>query len=718
MVVKTNDAGARRAARLLLTACVALGGGPALAAEEKAVQTSAPALYSPDTDALFAQPYVDADEWRDAPVRHRYVHGGFKGTDTRFSFYLPPKEQYQGRFFQHITPVPDNENLAQAAPAGGFNKIGSSIAAGAYFVETNGGGKIDLAKGSLALSDPTITAYRANAAAAAYSRKIALEMYGGKRPYGYAYGGSGGGFRTIGSIENTAGVWDGVVPYVIGSTMAIPNMFTVRMQALRVLRDKFPQIIDAMEPGGTKDPYAGLTPYEASVLREIDRMGFPMESWFGYKTMGLHGFAALYGGVAAADPTYFTDFWTKPGYLGHDHPEYLAKDRIQFKTAVAAPITAAEAARLGLSTNPFEQQAQDRGGVDNAYKGPPAEAGKVVGFRLSPAPQPGYFLGGEVLVGSGAAKGKRLMANNIAGDVVMLGFVDPAVAAQIKPGDAVTVDNSNFLAMETYHRHQVPGPDFKVWDQFRGPDGKPLYPQRRMLLGPLFVKSTSGSEMHGRFQGKMIVAASLWDREAMPWQADWYRQRVQANLGAKTDDSFRLWYTDHAVHGDEPTTDAASRIVSYVPVLQQALRDVANWAEKGTPPPASTSYRIAEGQVILAETARERHGIQPVVTLKAGGGERIEIAAGQSVTFTGTIEVPPGAGSIVAAEWDFEGTGGFAATSPIKRGAKRVTVSMTHRFDKPGTYFTGLRGVSQRGEASGTPYQRIGNLARVRVVVN
>jgi hypothetical protein len=675
---------------------------------------AAPALYNPDTDPLFAQPYVDVDEWRETPVRHRYVHGGFNGTDTRFSFYLPPKEQYEGRFFQHITPVPDSENLAQAMPAGEFNKIGSAIAAGAYFIETNGGGSIDLAKGALAVADPTITAYRANAAAAAFSRKIATEMYGGKRPYGYAYGGSGGGFRTIGSIENTTGVWDGVVPYVIGSTMAIPNMFTVRMQALRVLRDKFPQIIDAMEPGGSGDPYAGLTPYEASVLREIDRMGFPMKSWFGYKTMGLHGFAALYGGVAAADPSFFSDFWTKPGYLGHDHPEYFTNDRVQFKTKVVEPITAAQAARLGLSTDPF---AQDRGGVDNAYKGPPGEANKVVGFRLSPPPEAGYFLGGEIVVTSGEARGKRLMANNIVADVVMLGFVDPSVAAQLKAGDEITVDNSNFLAMETYHRHQVPGPDFKVWDQFRGTDGKPLYPQRPMLLGPRFVKATSGSDMHGRFDGKMIVAASLWDREAMPWQADWYRQRVAGHLGAKTDNSFRLWYSDHAVHGDEPTNEAASRIVSYVPVLQQALRDVSAWVEKGTPPPASTTYHVTEGQVIVPAIAAERRGIQPVVTLSVNGAERIEVLTGQSVTFNGTVEAPPGTGSIIAAEWDFEGTGKFEAANPVKRGAERMTVSMTHRFDKPGTYFTGLRGVSQRNEAAGTPYQRIRNLARVRVIV-
>ena len=29
-------------------------------------------------DILFKEPYVDIDEWRDEPVRHRYIHGDFK----------------------------------------------------------------------------------------------------------------------------------------------------------------------------------------------------------------------------------------------------------------------------------------------------------------------------------------------------------------------------------------------------------------------------------------------------------------------------------------------------------------------------------------------------------------------------------------------------------------------------------------------------------------
>ena len=116
---------------------------------------------------------------------------------------------------------------------------------------------LDLGKVRGPASDANVTAFRANAAAAMYSRFVVQKLYGGKRPFGYAYGGSGGAYRTIGSIENTKGVWDGVVPYVPGSTMAIPNMFTVRMHAMRILKDKFPQIVDAVEPGGSGDPSTG-----------------------------------------------------------------------------------------------------------------------------------------------------------------------------------------------------------------------------------------------------------------------------------------------------------------------------------------------------------------------------------------------------------------------------------------------------------------------------
>ena len=184
-------------------------------------------------DSAFTEPYVDVDEWRDQPVRHHYIHGGFKSNGTRFSFYYPAKEDYEGRFFQYITPMPDNEYIVQNLPMNEYNSIAFSIENGAYFIETNEGGAIDFSNPMA--GDPTIGAYRANAASAMFSRLVAKELYACDRPYGYCFGGSGGAYRTAGSIESTQGVWDGAVPYVMGSPYAIPNVFAVRMHAMRVL---------------------------------------------------------------------------------------------------------------------------------------------------------------------------------------------------------------------------------------------------------------------------------------------------------------------------------------------------------------------------------------------------------------------------------------------------------------------------------------------------
>jgi hypothetical protein len=326
-------------------------------------------------------------------------------------------------------------------------------------------------------------------------------------------------------------------------------------------------------------------------------------------------------------------------------------------------------------------------------------------------------MGGDLVVESGAAQGQRLPLARIAGDIVVLGIADAKVAATIAAGDRVVVDNSNFLAAQTYHRHQVPGAEFKVWDQFRDANGQPIYPQRPMLLGPMFVQAVAGSLQTGKFAGKMIVVASQWDREAMPWQPDWYRQQVRAHLGERTDDHFRLWYTDHALHGDEPQLEDPTRVVSYQGVLHQALRDLAAWVEDGTPPPTSTQYRIDDGQVVVPLIAAERQGVQPVVTLHIDDKERADIAVGDSVTFTGTIAVPSGAGSVVAAEWDFDGRGTFPVVSEVPTGPSEIKVSVTHRFDRPGTYFPALRATSQRADAIGSPYASIRNLGRVRVVV-
>jgi len=659
---------------------------------------------------MFTEPYVDVDEWRDRPVRHRYVHGGFAGTETRFSIYLPPADLYQGRFFQHITPVPDNEFLAQEA-SGEQDKIGFSIASGGYFVETNGGGASGRPGSTV---DPTIAAYRANAAAAQHSRVVAAAMYGEHRPYGYAYGGSGGGYRTIGSAENTTGIWDGFVPYVIGSPMAIPNMFTVRMHAQRLLGDRFDQIVDAVEPGGGGDMFEGLTEEERHALVEVTRMGFPPRSWFGHRTMGMHAFPVLYGGLVAADPSYFDEFWTEPGYLGHEAPPSLVRARVQEEFDVVETLTAAQLLEAGRTAMTHPGQA--RGGVDTAWRGPKDAAPPPVAVRLSGTPGV-HVRGADMFVLSGAAAGARIGVLCVIDGVAVFGPGGVGSIEQLQSGDAVRVDNSGYLAAETYHRHQVPADgDFAVWDQFRNADGSPRFPQRPLLLGPLFAAAAAGTVQTGRFEGKMIVVESLLDREALPWQADWYRSKVREHLGEAVDDRFRLWFTDNALHGDDEVQEDPLHTVSYLGMLHQALRDVSRWVEEGVAPPASTDYRVLDGQVLVPADASRRRGIQPVVSLAVDDGQRAAAPVGGELTFRATAEVPPGTGVIAAVEWDFDGSGRFAEAAQVDPAAQ-VSVERRHAFADAGTRFPAVRVVAQREAGATTPYARLQNLARVRVVV-
>ncbi len=664
------------------------------------------------TDSIFSKPYVDIEEWRDEPIRHRYVHGGFEGNDTKFSFYFPEKENYKGRFFQYITPVPDNENLSQNNEGGEADKISFAISRGAYFIETNGGGT----DAGVMAPDPTIGAYKANAAVAQYSKQKAAEIYGEHRTYGYAFGGSGGAYRTVGGAENTRGVWDGVVPFVLGSPMAIPNVFSVRMHAMRVLQHKLPQIVDALEQGGSGDMYAGLNEEEKAALKEVTQMGFPIAAWFNYKNMGIHAFPAIYGGMRMADGAYFTDFWTKPGYLGADKPESLAKDRLQEKAVIQKIITKKVAYEMGLELG--DNPGEARGSADSAWRNLDTKADTIpIAFQLATKLPEVQFLGGELMVLSGSQTGKELVAKAIDGNLVILGMSDPTVSSQLKEGDEVQIDNSNYLAAQTYHRHQVPGPEYPVWDQFRDNDGNPKFPQRPMLIGPLFTQSTVGSLPAGKFDGKMILLGSLWDTEAYPWQSDWYRDRIKEQLGDSIDDKFRIYFTDHANHADFANPGDPTHFVSYLGVLQQALLDLSAWVEKGIEPPKNTVYKVVDGQVLLPSTAEERKGIQPIINLQVNGSKRADIKSGEKVNFIATVELPESTGKIVSAAWDFEGEGTFPIKSDVDGSESSISLKVEHSYSKPGTYFATLRIAAQRDGDTETPFTLIRNLDRVRIVV-
>lgn len=654
-------------------------------------------------DELFREPYVDVDEWREMPLRHRYVHGGFRGTDTLFSYYFPEAEVYGGRFFQHVTPVPQSEDLAQA-DAGDYGKIAFAIDSGAYFVETNGGGPD--AANPMSGIDPTIGAFRASAAAARFSRVVAGELFGGERPYGYLYGGSGGAYRTIGSSENTEGVWDGFVPYVPGSPMAMPNVFSVRMHAQRILRDVLPAIIDAYDVGG--DPSAlDLTPEQREALDEVSRMGFPPRSWFGWRTMGMHAFSALYPGVMFMDPTYAEDFWQVEGYLGADPSASVHRDRVQLTTNIAELV--AETAARGEDLV--------AGGVDESFLHTGSASRVVSRLRLAEPPS-GWILGAQLAVLSGAAAGAVIRLSGVEGDLAIVEPGQDEILAAVAVGDDVALDNSSFLAAQTYHRHQVPGAEYAVWDQFRGTDGEPLLPQRPLLLGPLLTQGASGTVPTGRITGKMIVVACLLDREAFPWQADWYRARVAEHLGDAADERFRLWYVDNSLHGDDDPQEFPARSVAYVGALETALRQLAAWVEDGTEPSPTTTYEIVDGQVVVPASAAERGGVQPVATLTVNGSPSARVRIGEPVAVRLEVEAPAD-GVIVEirdVETDAAGTERLGRAFEFEPGARAV-VEEERVFDEPGTRFLAVRVASQAQGRASDPHAHVLNIVRARVTV-
>src|SRR5271165_6937026 len=70
------------------------------------------------TDDFFGAPYIDVDEERTDPLPHRYVHGGFDETTTRFAFWFPPLAQWEGRMYQPLEGANAGHEDVFASPLG------------------------------------------------------------------------------------------------------------------------------------------------------------------------------------------------------------------------------------------------------------------------------------------------------------------------------------------------------------------------------------------------------------------------------------------------------------------------------------------------------------------------------------------------------------------------------------------------------------------------
>ena len=654
-------------------------------------------IYDPACDPQFSKPYLDVDEERERkdplgrPLAYRFMHGGFAGTTVKFSFCFPKKDQYQGRFYQHLSPFPGpDEELAPLAATGEADFIAFSVFHGACFVSCN--------MGSTAIfggaEDPTIF-YRSNAAAAMQCRKTAHELFGPHLMYGYVFGGSGGGYKTMSCIENT-NQYDGAVPFVIGSPMSLPSCLTVSAFGARRLRHCWQKILDNVEPGGSGDPYQGLRESEQDALRELIRMGFPPRMILSYVHPSADGsLPVLTPGVKAMDPGYFEDFWTKPGYEGYEKTDGVWDDLTDMIAQVVS---------VGIGKGEARDGIDGRNGTDTAWQKMMTD-GSASFIELTNVPVSDYLVGIDILILSGDAAGKLLRLGGVAGSKVIPGMTFGADSAEqvlslMRPGDEVRLTNRDYIAIQHYHRHQVPEDrSFHAWDQYR--NGR--YAQRQVIAYQ-FTTGGCGSVQDGQVQGKVIVMNSLMDAD-FPWQADWYFRKVHEVNGKKADDLIRVWYNDNCPHGDVSETDDQTHFTSYLGMLQQALLDVSAWVEKGVAPAPSTGYTIQDQQVILEEKAERRQGTQPIVHLTVNGGKCARIKAGETVMLTAENDFTPFTGTVTGHAWSFEGERTFTAGEAV----------MQHCYSTPGVYFPTVQVTTARDPDD--PFCRLRNLDRARVIV-
>ena len=434
----------------------------------------------------------------------------------------------------------------------------------------------------------------------------------------------------------TTGVWDGFVPYVMGSPQSIPNCFTVRVNALRVLKDKWPSIIDAIEPGGSGDPYAGLNDEERGALEEATRTGFPPGTWFNYVPQGEGPLVLVAGYVPALDPTYLDDFWTEPGYLGTDATSSVRAARIQHEATVVDVIP-----------------------------------GGRMQLELSSVPT-GDLTAADVIITSGAAAGRpprsaasprtagvrsASCSNRSATRLTSRPIPPSSIASRPATKSGSTTRGSSRCRPTTVISSHPPIPT-STTPTSTTTSGTPTARRSTRSEADIGTAGTLGSTGQiptGRFNGKMIVVECLHDGDALPWQADWYRKKVAAVEGPQIDDKYRLWYVDNANHTDPTTETQQTHAVAYSGTVQYPLRELSAWVEQAIVPPPTSEYRVQDGQVHVPASAAQRKGIQPVVHLDVNGTERAEVAVGEAVTFTAQIEVPPAARQRGLGEWDFEG---------------------------------------------------------------
>ncbi len=599
--------------------------------------------------------WINTQEWRDAPVKHLYIHGVLNG-DTAFQVFLPARELWRGRLMQYLQ-----------GGLGGSEHEGVRMGNHNYAL-ANGAAYVESSQGHIGSTfyepnnRPSELAYEASYAVVQYAKWRCVELYGKEPAYTYVFGGSGGGLRASGLLERFPKVYDGAVAIVgVGTVHYFLFLHSWLERYRPAIEDSLPALAEATRVPGSGDPFSVLkTPEERRALREVLSTGFPKNSLWLLRPLRV-GLVALDFMRYKLYPAYFDDFWKTDGYADGDIKSTLVE-------GLAGSVRAAEGREITT----------DLAKANN----------ELFGYTLT-------FTSGAL-----AGQWRRVVGN--AGPRLTLSSVGPE-ASGARPGDSFRLDNRDLLAFRALHRHIIDDPSDPLMRVFVTPEGKPKY---RQVPSEALAEMLEPGRTPGRFQGKMIAVFGADDPLMWPTIAFRYHRLARQAFGPKIEDHFRLHFLEHGVHG-VPLRTAPHRQVANLPAVRKALDDLIAWVEGGVAPAPGTQYTIDEwNQLVLPREATQRRGYQPVVSLHS------ESAGTNAFAFQVEAEDPDN--DVIRVEMDYEGDGKFDESREVR--GKRITAEFKHIYGKGGVYYPVAR-VTDSTVSAATPAAGIQNLATRRIAV-
>lgn len=620
---------------------------------------------SDTADPSYGQPTIDSDQYVNMPLPHREVNGHFAVAPqpTRFTFYFPPRSAWRQRFFQHVY-VSADETTDES-------KLVFALSHGAYQVQVTG-----------------TSGYRHAAAVAMFARSIAAEMYrvSVKAITGVIYGGSNGSHQVFGAMENTVGVWQGGVAYVPSVPSSILTGMPANALAALVL-DRHPPSVHRRLAFDGPDACPELSEMEKAVVHEILKMGRPLRSFETIDYADQRGMlaAALFA-YSIPDKTYGQDFWSQPGYLGtevSDLGDFFRRHRLTQSLRIHSADSQDGSDKVPIYVDGLQQDVE------------------YLGCEIHLLDENGQLLH--------VAEGNVVLPDRIE-------IANAVPEGQLEAATHVRLDNSYFLACHSYNRHQVPpDPQILGWQHYRNADGSPRYPQRPRLLGPCLTRQ-GGCIHSGRLQGKLVVSCNLVDMDNYPQFGHWYRQQVEAAMGADAVEHFRIYFHESSAHLDGPLDRSLiGKTVQIDALTYRSVLELVYWLEGSKPAAPSTRYRLDSGQIHLDDNTVARGGFQPIVQVAVDGKERTSTLVGVPVHFVARVSVPTGQGTIVSVKWDWKGDGVYERAE-YNTGTE-INVEAWHVYEEQGSFVAAILVDSAPPGQNEDQSALVANLGRVRVTV-